>query len=216
MKVKEIIIVTSIVILGYLIAIFTNSRFLTVMNVSLSIFYGLFISHRLPDSFYNDGNFDNYTKYSIFLVIFFLITMDLWFFVGDYKKFIGRIGLCPLLLYTIGIMIYALIKKVFTNMSMAEFKHYIWIYSRGILIIVSNIAFIIFLPYSYQSKYVSGKLQKEIHDGADTYLTTYNDSLSMYQTRVHIEDSKPEIDYIIYYDEYPNKINHVDTLSIGR
>ena len=128
-----------------------------------------------------------------------------------YDKLIGRIGFVPFLISTVAVFVYGLFKKLFTNMPTSEFKRYIWTYARSILIMMSNIILISTLTYTSKTEYKNGLLiRKIVKDGSDVYITSYNDSLSMY----HIDDDYPRLDYIIYYDSYPDKINHIDTLNI--
>lgn len=217
MRLKEFFVVLTIIVIGYLSAYLVSLCFsfakycILIMNMTLMIFYCMFLTQNLPRSYYKDDKFDTCTKYSIILVIFFLFTCSLWSFIGDYRKIIGRIGFLPLFLYMWAVMFYAFIKKI-TDASFVDYKRYFGISLRCVMILFSNLLIVSMLTYSYSSSYENGKLSKIIHDGGDVYETTYNDSLSMYQTKVHIVDKKDKTDYMIYYDDYPDRILRIDTL----
>ena len=132
-----------------------------------------------------------------------------------YLKIIGRIFFYSLLITSFCDMFIAMIRKYFTNYPQKEFNQHIFAYIRVVLFILANIAIVPFVMYTYNAQYVSGELvYKNIQDGPDTYITT-RDSLGFYQTKVTERMSK-EMEYIIYYDEYPDKINHIDTLYIKK
>ena len=81
--------------------------------------------------------------------------------------------------------------------------------------ILINIILVSSLIYTFEVNYKGGVLHhKIIHDGDDEYVTTFNDSLRMYQTKVRIRDSDPNMNYVIYYNHYPDNIHHIDTLMI--
>ena len=218
MRTKEFIVVSAIVVIGYSITFLVNIYFefarycMLLMNWALIFFYCLFLRKKLPQDYYKYNSIDRCTQYSIIFAIFFLFTCSLWFFTGEYNKIIGRIGLLPFLFSMVGIMFFAFVKKV-NNKSYVNLRPYLWIYLRCIMILFSNIFIVSMLNYSYKALYVNEKLTyKLIRDGGDVYETSYNDSILMYQTKVHIVDKKDKIDYIIYYDEYPDKIHRIDTL----
>jgi hypothetical protein len=52
-------------------------------------------------------------------------------------------------------------------------------------------------------------------DGHDTYRTKYNKERRQYQTEVHINDVYIPFGYIIYYKDYPDEIDYIDTLYVG-
>ena len=74
------------------------------------------------------------------------------------------------------------------------------------------------MPYSVESQYKGNRLDRKIvRDGGDRYVTKYVDSLSNYVTEVSIRDnSRENIDYIIYYENYPDKIKRIDTIRIEK
>ena len=216
MKTIEIIIGFCVVIFCYILFFVIKSKYFIVgMNTLLIILYFLFILRKLPTAFYKYKDTTIYEKISILCGLFFLAMSALYPFVGKYDKLIGRIGFVPFLISTALIFTYGVFKKLFTNMPTSEFKRYIWTYARSILIMMSNIILISTLTYTSKTEYKNGLLiRKIVKDGSDVYITSYNDSLSMYETKVHIDDDYPRLDYIIYYDSYPDKINHIDTLNI--
>lgn len=216
MRNKEIFVGGIIVLLGYTLAVVVDSKlFVVCLDVELALFYCLFLIRRMPVSFYKDQKFTLYEKSSIVVGIFFLMMCALYLCDRRYDKIIGRIGFVPFLISTALIFAYGVFKKLFTNMPTSEFKRYIWTYVRCILIMMSNIILISTLTYTSKSEYKNGLLvRKIVRDGNDVYTTNYNDSLSMFETKVHIADDYPRLDYIIYYDSYPDNINRIDTLNI--
>ena len=90
-----------------------------------------------------------------------------------------------------------------------------WTYIRCILIMISNVILISTLAYTVKSDYKNGILiKKVVRDGNDVYVTTFNDSISKYETRVSINDDYPRLKYVIYYGFYPDVINRIDTLNV--
>ena len=216
MKVIEIITGFCVVTICYILFFVIKSKcFIVGMNILLATVYLLFCLRKLSTAFYKYKDTTIYEKISILCGVFFLAMSALYPFVGKYDKIIGRIGFVPFLISTVLILSYGTLKKLFTDMPTSEFKRYIWTYVRCILIMISNIFLISTITYTSKSVYMNGILIKKIvRDGGDVYLTYFNDSLSMYETKVHIEDDYPRLDYKIYYDSYPDKINHIDTLNI--
>lgn len=216
MKVIEIIIGFCVVIICYILFFLTKSKcFIVGMNILLVTVYLLFCLRKLSTAFYKYKDTTIYEKISILCGVFFLAMSALYPFVGKYDKIIGRIGFVPFLISTALIFTYGVFKKLFSDMPTSEFKRYIWTYVRCILIMMSNIILISTLTYTSESEYKNGILtRKVVRDGNDSYITNFNDSLSMYETKVHIADDYPRLDYIIYYDSYPDRINRIDTLNI--
>ena len=216
MQKKEILLGCIIVLLGYTLAVVLDSKlFIVCLDIELALFYSLFLTRRMPACFYKNSKFSYYEKVSIVLGIFFLVMCAMYLLDRRHDKIIGRIGFVPFLISTVLILSYGTLKKLFTDMPTSEFKRYIWTYVRCILIMMSNVILISTLTYTSKSVYRDGILiRKIVRDGGDVYITYFNDSLSMYETKVHIADDYPRLDYKIYYDSYPDKINHIDTLNI--
>jgi hypothetical protein len=226
MRLKELAFGAIVVILGHSLAliIMSYSRLLAVslfiaINLSLIAFYILYLKGKLPADYYydNNKNLPLYEKISIILGIIFLTLVLSRFTTPNTTlfKLIGRIGLFPYFIFTAGIIIYAFFMKIFSDMPMSKFKRYFGNYFRNLLIILSNIIWVSGLIYTYEVNYRGGVLHhKIVVDGCDEYATTFNDSLRMYQTKVRIRDSDPNMDYVIYYNHYPDNIHHIDTLMI--
>ncbi len=216
MRSREFLFGGVIVIFLWILTYITELPFFLAINLFLVVFYILYLRGKLPINYYYGNNkiIPLYEKISIILGIVFLILV-LSRVTPSYFKLIGRIGFYPFLIYTAGIIFYAFIMKIFSEMPMSTFKRYLGVYLRSVLIIFSNIVLVSSLIYTIEVNYKGGVLHhKIIHDGDDEYVTTFNDSLKMYQTKVCIRDSDPNIDYIIYYNHYPDNIHHIDTLMI--
>lgn len=226
MRSKEIAFGAIVVILGHILALVTRTDYYLVafssfiaINLFLIVFYTLYLKGKLPEDYYydNNKNLPLYEKISIILGIIFLTLVLSRFTTPNTTlfKLIGRIGLFPYFIFTAGIIIYAFIMKIFSDMPMSKFKRYFGNYFRNLLIILSNIIWVSGLIYTYEVNHRGGVLHhKIIVDGSDEYATTFNDSLRMYQTKVRIRDSDPNMDYVIYYNHYPDNIHHIDTLMI--
>lgn len=216
MRKKEILIGFIIVLLGYTLAVVIDSKlFVACLDIELALFYYLFLTKRIPISLYKYSKFTFYEKVSIILGIFFLVMCAIYLLDKKYDKIIGRIGFVPFLMCTAVVTAYGICKKLFTDMPMSEFKRYMWTYIRCILIMISNVILISTLAYTVKSDYKNGILiKKVVRDGNDVYVTTFNDSISKYETRVSINDDYPRLKYVIYYDFYPDVINRIDTLNV--
>ena len=224
MRIKEFLIVVLIVLICYGLAFSIDSGIpFIIMNILLTLFYILFIRGSLPTSFYpdNEGKLKIQDKTIITVGLIILMAPLFGCLINKLSPFkilkiIERIAIIIFVITFVFQLFYGFYKRLFLDMPSEGLKIYLWNYVRGILIFSSNLFFIIFSTYTMESEYSNGKLvHKTVIDGCDTYETKFNDSLNVYQTKVHIEDTNPQLDYIIYYDEYPDKINHIDTICVN-
>ena len=222
MRIREFLIVVLIALTcNWLTFAIESGIPFIVMNVFLISFYISFIRGYLPTSFYpnNDKKLRIQDKNIIFVGLIFLMAPFLAFLINKLSSFkvfkvTERIALIFFMITLVGQFFYGFYKRLFLDMPSAGLKIYLWNHVRGILILSSNLLLIPAVIYTSEYVYSNGKLvRKIVIDGLDTYETKFNDSLNVYQTQVHIEDT--DFDYIIYYDEYPDKINHIDTISVN-
>lgn len=218
MKLREVVAGALIVILSALIGVGIgkathNTLFLFLVYAALAVFYLLFVTRKLPENFYKYEKLGKSAKISIGVAIFMLVTICIWGFTG--VKLIARIGFIAFLFSSVGLFFYAFFKMISNNLRFSDIYPYLWNYARCILIIIPVFPTGIFLGYSCESRYTNNQLTyKLVRDGLDSWETTYNDSLNIYQTEVYINESNPETHYIIYYDQYPDKVSHIDTIGI--
>lgn len=226
MSKRELLFVIGITIICHLLlcVVFRSWRLISVLNLILSVFYILFATAKLPKTFYLQGAPPT-SKIELAFIwtgVFFLISCLIASVFPVYTKIIGRISLIVTLLFVVVVMMVIYFKRIYGDLPKDVFKKYHLYYLRLILILLANFYIFPICTFSYKVSYrQSGKLQyKEIRDGQNIYKTEYVDSLMCYVTHAIIEDSDEKgikyLEYKIYYEKYPDKISHVDTIKVVR
>ena len=228
MKLKEFLCGGLIVLTGYFVSIFLGEVFnlavwvsksaIVVMNVALTGFYLLFLKKKLPKDFYDQDVLELKVRISIVLGIVYFLVSSLWFFLPEgYRKPVCRIGMYLLLFYWMAVGGYVSFSKVFFDLPLEKFKRYKWFHIRCALMLMTNCFLFLFLfPYSCSSSSDGRHIVEHVQDGRDTYETKYNKERSQYQKEVHLRDCAVPIGYIIYYKDYPDEIDFIDTLYVGK
>ena len=219
MKLKEFLCVCLIILVGFLLFGFLNSGnkyALVGMNVALIVFYLLFLTSKLPDSFYNLDGMERRDRICIILGMLSFFTSIMFAFLPDgYCKPVARIGTYSLIIYWAVVGAYAAGEKLLNDMPLKEYKRYRWVYRRSVLFLFANWYLLLFICYSCNTKHDGVHIEKHVQDGGDTYDTKYNKKKRQYQTEVHLRDNTVPLGYIIYYKDYPDEIDHIDTLYVG-
>lgn len=219
MKLKEFLCVCLIVLVGHLLFAFLdsgNKYGMIGMNVALIVFYLLFLIHKLPDSFYNWDGMEKRDRICIILGVLSFFTSMMFFILPDgYWKPVARIGTYSLTIYMAVVAAYAAGEKLLNDMPLKEYKRYRWVYRRSVLFLASNWFMFIFVWYSCTTKHDGVHIEKHVQDGINTYDTKYNKEKRQYQTEVHLRDYRVPLRYIIYYKDYPDEIDYIDTLYVG-
>ena len=208
----------AILVCGVLIPIGWCTKFAIVaMNVALFVFYLMFLLKKLPRDFYDQDALDLKVRISIVLGIVYFLISPLFFFLPDeYCKPVCRIGMNPLLFYWMAVGGYVAFSKVFFDMPLEKFKRYKWFHIRcGLMLIANWYLFLFLFPYSCSSGSDGKHIVEHVQDGRDTYETRYNKERCQYQKEVHLRDNVVPIGYIIYYKDYPDEIDYIDTLYVG-
>ena len=218
MRRNEILICGFLVVVSWVLAFTLENLYIVAcMNALLFTFYILYLFKKLPRSFYETETIPLKDKICISLGLLYFISNITIYFV-HHLKLIGRIGLFPMLAFYFVVALSAFY-NLFIKRDFNAVKEYLWCFLRICLIILSNIFVLGFLlPYSVESQYKGNRLDRKIvRDGGDRYVTKYVDSLSNYITEVSIRDFSDEnIDYVIYYENYPDKIKRIDTIRIEK
>ena len=191
---------------------------IVAMNVALSIFYLMFLQKKLPKDFYDQETLELKVRISIILGIVYFLVSSLWFFLpGGYRKPVCRIGMNLLLFYWMAVGGYVAFSKVFFDMPLENIKRYKWFHIRcGLMLMANWYLFLVLFPYSCSSSSDGKHIVEHVQDGRDTYETRYNKERCQYQKEVHLRDNKVPIGYIIYYKDYPDEIDYIDTLYVGK
>ena len=227
MRRKEFVWGGLIVLAGYLLAILIGGILIPIgwytmfaivaMNVALFVFYLMFLLKKLPKDFYDQDALDLKVRISIVLGIVYFLTSPLWFFLPEeYHKPVCRIGMNLLLFYWMAVGGYVAFSKVFFDMPLEKFKRYKWFHIRcGLMLMANWYLFLFLFPYSCSSSSDGKHIVEHVQDGRDTYETRYNKERCQYQKEVHLRDNVVPIGYIIYYKDYPDEIDYIDTLYVG-
>ena len=227
MRRNEFLCGGAIVLVGYLLlfsigGVIIHSGWYTkyslvFMNVFLIIFYLLFLLHKLPDSFYNQDVEEKKVRILIILGILSFITSIFFILLPEScRKPVARIGTYSLVIYWILVGVHGAVNKFINDMPLVEYNKYKWFHRRGILLLAANwYLFMFIFPYRCSSLSDGKHLTKYVVDGHDTYRTKYNKERRQYQTEVHINDVHIPFAYIIYYKDYPDEIDYIDTLYVG-
>lgn len=225
MKKNEFFLILGVTILCYVWYFICKCVFPAyVLNIVLLSFYVMFSLGILPHYFYPENHPKTNKTGTLMLYsgILFLVCCLFSFIFPRYMRFIGRIGMSCLVVFTAGSMSVIYLRRLFGSLSTEEFKTAHMYLFRVIFILFANIYMLPICAYSYKASYSgSGKLvSKEIIDGLNRYNTQYVDSFSCYVTHAIIGDSDEKgikyLEYKIYYEKYPDKISHVDTIKVVR
>lgn len=220
-RIKELCYLGLVIITCHIISFVTHSQIpCMIMNILLIVYYCLFLYDRLPRIFRlkKEENLSKLEKTSIVLCIVYSSVFLLRYipFLDYTFKPLGRVIFLSLLIFTLISYMYTMIRLVSSGETIWSMKRYIEVYNRTGIVLLSNILIAFsYLTYSSDSEYLNGNLvRKMVCNGNDSYITLFDKTRSVYETKVHIEDTHPAMDYIIYYDSYPDKINHIDTLNV--
>ena len=217
MSTKEFLTLLFTSVLCYALFFYLSTEIpMYVMNGVLFLFYGALLFHKVPDDFYGHGKLRITEIIGIITAMACMLGVLLWnVWPVEHRKVICRSLFGVHLLYSIIFTIYIVEKKMRTDMTFATFASNMGNFYRVFILFAINLWFASNLSYTKRAYYNKRTLvEKYVKDGRDVYYTIFNDSLRMYQTEVQRRDIEPKMDYIVYYENYPEVIHHIDTLRM--